>query len=128
MDRAKKVVFDFLNSAEGYFHMYAVVEKMFKQPRDLYGPMSDRPEKWDYTDIRDLTREDFKNIIDESLKSLDKELYKKVESVALNAALQNTIHSYELGKFQSKIDARTYNYLLKILELKASDKPKSKKK
>lgn len=115
MSISKRVVLSFLNSAEGYFHNKTVIEDSFKQPRNLYGPMSDRPEGWDYTDVRDITKEDLKNIVELSAGILDVPLYKIIPSSALNAALQTVIHTLGNGRFQSKIDSNTYNFLYKIL-------------
>ena len=95
-----------------------IIEDSFKQPRNLYGPMSNRPEKWDYKDIRDITKIDLDNILAFALNKLDKELYKIIPSTALNAALQTAIHSFDNGRFQSKIDSNAYNALYKILSLK----------
>ena len=118
MDRSKRVVLSFLNSAEGYFHNKTIIEDGVKQPRNLYGPMSDRPEKWDYTDIRDITKIDLDNILAYALNQVDKELYQQIPSTALNAALQCAIHCFDNGRFQSKIDSNAYNALYKILSLK----------
>ena len=112
MDRAKSIVLAFLNSAEGYFHTKTVLENSVKQPRGLYGPMSNRPEKWNYTDIRDLTASDLKKIIAVALKDIDKDLFKIIPGVALNASLQSTIHTLDNGKYQSKLDSNLYNFLL----------------
>ena len=118
MDKSKRVVLSFLNSAEGYFHNKTIVEDSFKQPRDLYGPSSDRPEKWDYTDIRDINKIDLDNILAYASNELDRELFKIIPSTALNAALQCAIHCYDNSRFQSKIDSNAYNALYKILSLK----------
>jgi len=115
MDISKKVVLSFLNSAEGYFHNKTIVEDSCKQPRNLYGPMSDRPEEGNYIDIRDISKLDLENIILFSLKILDKELYRIIPSTALNAALQTSIHTLGNGKFQSKIDSNAYEALYSIL-------------
>ncbi len=120
MDISKKVVLSFLNSAEGYFHNKTIVEDSFKQPRNLYGPMSDRPEKWNYTDIRDITKVDLEAIVLFASSILDKELYNIIPSTALNAALQTAIHVFGNGKFQSKIDSNTYEALYKILSIKVN--------
>ena len=118
MDQAKKIVTSFLNSSEGYFHTQRIIEDQVKQPRNLYGPMSDRPERWNYTDIRDITKEDLKNIVASAQSSLDKDLYTIIPSTALNAALQYTIHTLDNGKFQSKINSPTYEILYKVLSSK----------
>jgi len=118
MDISKRVVLSFLNSAEGYFHNKTIIEDSFKQPRNLYGPMSDRPEKWDYTDIRDINKVDLDNILAYALNNIDKELLKIIPSSALNAALQGAIHNYDNSRFQSKMDSNAYNALYKILSLK----------
>jgi len=115
MDLSKKVVLSFLNSAEGYFHNKTILEDSFKQPRDLYGPMSDRSERWDYTDIRDITKLDLDSIINYALKQLDKKLFLIIPSTALNAALQSSIHCCDSHKFQSKIDSKAYDALYQIL-------------
>jgi len=80
--------------------------------------MSDRPEKWDYKDIRDITKIDLDNILAYASNKIDKELLKIIPSTALNAALQCAIHSYDNGRFQSKMDSNAYNALYKILSLK----------
>ena len=116
MDRTKRIVQGFLNSAEGYFHTKRIVEDQVKQPRDLYGPMSNRPERWDYTDIRDITKDDLKSIVMNTLQNIDHDLFKVKPSTALNAALQYTIHVLDNGRFQSKIDAPTYQFLMNILK------------
>jgi len=118
MDKSKRVVLSFLNSAEGYFHNKTIIEDSFKQPRNLYGPLSDRPEKWDYTDIRNITKMDFEDILAYAQNKLDKELYNIIPSTALNAALQSAIHCYDNGRFQSKMDSNTYNALYKVLSVK----------
>lgn len=118
MDISKRVVLSFLNSAEGYFHNKTIIEDSFKQPRNLYGPMSDRPEGWDYTDVRDITKIDLDNILAYASNQLDKELFKIIPSTALNAALQSAIHCYDNGRFQSKLDSNAYEALYKILSLK----------
>jgi len=118
MDRVKKVVFSFLNSGEGYFHTKRIIEDGFKQPRDLYGPMTDRPEKWDYTDIRDITKDDLKNLVNVAFFKIDHDLFQIIPSTALNASLQYAIHTFDNGRFQSKIDAVIYDFLLKLLKEK----------
>jgi len=118
MDRAKNVVLAFLNSAEGYFHYKTVLEDAVKQPRYVFGPMSDRPEKWDYTDIRDITANDFNNLIKVASGLVDKDLFQIIPSTALNAALQTAIHSFDNGRFQSKLDSNKYNFLYKVLATK----------
>ena len=120
MDKAKKVVLSFLNTAEGYFHTKSVVEKMVKQPRDLYGPKSDRPERWDHTDVRDLKKDDIKKILGLAKESLDKDLFKINKDIALNSALQFSIHTLDNGRYQSKINSALYNILLDILGKKGS--------
>ncbi|MDB4330301.1 hypothetical protein N9948_01120 [bacterium] len=122
MDKSKRVVQAFLNSAEGYFHKKRVLQDQVKQPRDLYGPMSDRPERWNYKDIRNITKIDLDRILVFALNKLDWELYQIIPSTALNAALQCSIHCLEYGQFQKKIDAKTYIMLLKILALKAKER------
>ncbi len=122
MDISKRVVQSFLNSAEGYFHNKTIIEDSFKQPRNLYGPKSDRPEKWDYTDVRDINKIDLDNILAYALNKLDKELYIIIPSTALNAALQCAIHCYDNSRFQSKMDSNAYNALYKILSLKVQGK------
>lgn len=119
MNRAKRIVLSFLNSAEGYFHTQTIIEDAVKQPRTLYGPMSSIPEGWNYTDIRDITACDLQNILKTALQSIDFELYKIIPSVALNAALQSTIHNLDFGKFQSKINSSKYNFLLNALSEEA---------
>ena len=64
MDRSKRVVTAYLNSAENYFHTKRVLEDQVKQPRDLYGPENARPERWDYTDVRDIVKFDLDIILD----------------------------------------------------------------
>jgi len=118
MDKSKRIVLSFLNSAEGYFHNKTIIEDSFKQPRNLYGPASDRPERWDYTDIRDITKIDLDNILAYALNKIDKELFQIIPDTALNAALQCSIHCYDNGRFQSKIDSNAYEALYKILLLK----------
>lgn len=122
MDRSKRVVKAFLNSAEGYFHKRRVLQDQVKQPRNLYGPMSDRPERWDYKDVRDITKFDLDRILIFALNKLDWELYNIIPSTALHAALQCAIHSLDYGQFQSKIDAKTYIMLLKVLALRAKER------
>jgi hypothetical protein len=121
MDISKRIVISFLNSAEGYFHNKTVIEDAFKQPRNLYGPASDRPEKWDYTDVRDITKEDLKSIIELAAGLLDVQLYKIIPSTALNAALQTVIHTLGNGRFQSKIDSNMYESLYKVLSIKVQE-------
>lgn len=118
MDISKRIVLSFLNSAEGYFHNKTIIEDSFKQPRNLYGPMSDRPEGWDYTDVRDINKIDLDNILACALNKIDIELYRIIPSTALNAALQSAIHCHDNSRFQSKIDSNAYEALYKILSLK----------
>ena len=118
MDQPKKIVMSFLNSAEGYFHTKRIIEDQVKQPRNLYGPLSDRPERWDYTDIRDITKEDLKNIVEFARTIVDIDLYKIIPSTALNAALQYAINIMDKGRFQSKFDSCTYNFLYNVLASK----------
>ena len=118
MDKAKKVVDAFLNTAEGYFHVKTIIENSVKQPRDTFGPMADRPERWNYTDVRDITVADLNSIIKEASKAIDKDFLKILPNVALHAALQVTIHTLENGKFQSKIDSNKYAALYNVLEKK----------
>lgn len=118
MDKAKKIVDAFLNTAEGYFHIKTIVQNGVKQPRGIFGPMLNRPERWNYTDIRDITKEDLNTIIKEASDSVDKNLFKIIPNVALHAALQLTIHTLENGKFQSKIDSNKYAALYNVLEKK----------
>lgn len=122
MEKTKRVVRAFLNSAEGYFHLKRVLQDQVKQPRDLYGPMSDRPERWDYTDVRDITPDHMKMILASAYSSIDWDLYSTIPSSALHASLQGTIHSMDNGRFQSKFDANMYNFLFKVLALKANKK------
>jgi hypothetical protein len=122
MDRPKRVVQAFLNSAEGYFHKRRVIHDQVKQDRDLYGPMGDRPERWDYKDIRDITKFDLDLILKRALADLDWELYHIIPTTALNASLQGAIHHMFLGKYDGKIDARTYVMLLKVLAIKAKER------
>ena len=118
MDRVKKIVMAFLNSAEGYFHTHTILQNAVKQPRYVFGPKSDRPEKWDYTDIRDIKANDLDNLIKCASENLDKELYAVIPSVALNAALQGAIHSFDNGRFQSKMDSNKYKFLYEVLATK----------
>ena len=112
----------FLNSAEGYFHNKTIVEDSYLQPRDLYGPMLDRPPEGNYLDIRDISKIDLDAILAYASNILDKDLYKIIPSTALNAALQCSIHCCFFSKYQSKIDSNAYNALYKILSLKIKDK------
>jgi len=118
MDLSKKVVLSFLNSAEGYFHNKTIIEDSFKQPRDLYGPENAQPEKGEYTDIRDITKQDLDIIVDYSANNIDLDLYVIIPSTALNASLQSAIHTLFRGKYQSKIDSNAYEALYRILSLK----------
>jgi len=116
MNKAKKVVLAFMNSAERYFHTKRIIEEQVKQPRGVFGPMSDRPERWDYTDIRDITKCDLDNILRFAITQLDQDLYNAIPSVALNAALECAIHNFDKGRFQSKINSQTYIVLYNILK------------
>lgn len=115
MDKSKRVVLSFLNSAEGYFNTKTVVEESVKQPRDLYGPVSNRPERWDYTDVRDVCTSDVNNIINFAETLLDKKLFSLIPSTAIHAALQGAIHTFDNSRFQSKIDSNIYNFMFGIL-------------
>ena len=108
-----------LNSGESYFHNKTIIEDSFKQPSDLYGPKSDRPEHGDYSDIRDISKTDLDNILAYAFNQIDTALYNIIPSTALNAALQGAIHCYDNSRFQSKIDSNVYSVLYKILSLKA---------
>lgn len=121
MDRAKKVVLAFLNSAEGYFHTNTVVEPCVKQPSDLYGPVSDRPEKWDYTDVREVSPSDLMNMVNYAASILDKKLFKLIPSTAMGAALQSAIHTFDNSRFQSKIDSNLYNLMYGMLSKKLGE-------
>lgn len=104
-----------LNSAETYFHKDRILEEQVKQPRHVFGPMQDRPEKWDYTDIRDIKDEDLAHLIEETIKNLDKELFKIIPDTAIHAALDFAIGTYDFGRFKSKINAPTYKILCSLL-------------
>lgn len=119
MERSKKVVLAFLNSAEGYFHTKTVLEDRVKKPIDLLPLKGYRPERWNYKDIRDLTKNDFENIISCALNCLDFDLYNIIPSTALNAALGMAITDFNDGMYDKKIDANTYIMLLKVLALRA---------
>jgi len=118
---SNKVVKSFLNSGEGYFHTKRIIQDQWKQPRALYGPMSCRPEKWDYTDIRDISMDDYDRIIKATVQNIDRELYQKIAHVALKASLDYTIHSLDRGRYQKKIDSPTYNLLYKILTMQVGN-------
>lgn len=115
MDLPKRIVFKFLHTPRGYFHTKRIIEDSVKQPRDLYGPMSNRDEGWEYKDIRHLDKDDFDKILLGAALLLDKDLYSKIPSAALHAALDQSIWSLGFGKYQSKIDSKTYNTLCKLL-------------
>ena len=120
MDQIKKITMAFLNSAEGYFSTQQVLEKYWKQPRNTFGPMSDRPEKWDYTDIVDISVKDLQNILIFAERILDQNLVKIIKSTALHAALDYSIYTFDKGRFRSKIDSPTYNFLYNMLNLKVT--------
>ena len=131
MDRSKRVVLAFMNSAEGYFNKKRIIEDHSKQQNCLSNPPSkDHPEdkveyhhnKWNYKDIRDIAKVDLDAILSYAVSILDQELYKILPEAALAAALQMSIQSLGDGKFQNKIDAPTYDVLLKILILKSKEK------
>ena len=124
MERSKKVVLAFLNSAEGYFNTKTVLEDQVKRTVDLLPLKGFRPERWNYKDIRDLTKHDFENIISCALNSLDFELYNIIPSTALNASLGMAIADFNNGVYDKKIDANTYLMLLKVLALRAQSKGK----
>lgn len=115
MDKAKRVVLSFLNSAERYFHTKTVLQENIKQPRDLYGPVSNRPERWNYTDIRDVCSKDIENILGYAQTVLDKKLFALIPSTAINAALQTAINTFDNSRFQSKIDGNMYNLMYGVL-------------
>ena len=115
MDKTKRVVLSFLNSAEGYFHTRTVVDDSVKQPRDLYGPKSDRPERWDYTDIRDISKGDIYKLLKFAKTLIDKKLFSIIPSTALHAALQTAIQTFDNSRFQSKIDSMLYNFMYGML-------------
>ena len=114
----KRVILAFLNSAEKYFHTKTIIQEQVKQPRDVYGPMSDRPERWNYKDKRDITANDLESIAKTAVENLDKELYNIIPSTAIHASLGYTIHTYEKSAFQSKIDTTMYNFLYNLIETK----------
>ncbi len=118
MEKARKIVLAFLNSAEGYFHCKRILEDQVKQPRGQFGPLSDRPERWDYTDIRDIKKEDYDNIVNKAVQFIDKDLYKVIPDVALRAALDFAIYTFDKFRFRSKINAPTYELLFNILKSK----------
>jgi hypothetical protein len=122
MERSKKVVLAFLNSAEGYFHTKTVLEDKVKKPIDSCDPRGRSSERWNYLDIRDLSKQDFENIISCALNSLDFELYNIIPSTALNAALGMVIQDFNNGMYDKKIDANTYLTLLKVLAIRAQSK------
>lgn len=116
MSQASKVIKAFLNSAEGYFHTKRVLEDQVKQPRNVFGPNSDRPERWDYTDIKDITPFDLRGLVLFAAHIMDKELYNIIPEVALHAALQMSIQIYDRSRFQSKINSNLYNLLFNNLK------------
>ena len=115
-EKVNKIVNAFLNSAEGYFHLKRVLQDQVKHPRGLYGPMNDRPERWDYTDIRNITSQDYNNIVNFAINNMEKQLYNIIPDVALRAALDFSIHTFDKGRFQKKIDVPTYNILFDLCE------------
>ena len=115
MDRAKKVVLSFLNSGEGYFHTKTVIDESVKQPTNLYGPVSDRPERWDYTDKCEINEQDIMNVVNFAVTQIDKKLFKLIPSTAIHAALQSAIHTFDNSRFQSKMDSNIYNLMFKII-------------
>lgn len=125
MDRPKRVVKAFLNSAEGYFHKKRILEDRMKDPEFRCSPNLVAGPKEKYTNVRDLTKNDFECIIAYSCNNLDWDLYKINPFTALNAALQTAIYHMFSGKYQSKIDARTYEMLLNIFKLKVKEKEES---
>lgn len=116
MKQIHRIVRAYINSAESYFNTKRVIDKRVEHPRGLYGPFSDRPERWDYTDIRDLTKQDFNTIVLAASQNVDWDLFNVIPSTSLKAALDYTIHTFDKGRYASKIDAPTYKCLLNLLE------------
>lgn len=116
MDRSKRVVQAFLNSAEGYFSKKRVIEDNSKSSECI--PCSEEPG----FNQRDITKIDLNNILAFAINLVDWDLHQIMPDTALNASLQTSIHSLENGKFQNKIDAKTYDTLFKILALKAKER------
>lgn len=116
MNRSKRVAEAFLNSSENYFHKKRILQERVKvkPPQEKDG--------WDYLDIRDITKFDLDKILACALNCIDEELYNIIPDTALNAALGFAIHTLDNGKYQSKIDAKTYDMLLKVLSLKFKER------
>jgi hypothetical protein len=116
MDKSKRVVEAFLNSGENYFHKKRILQERVKvkPPQEKDG--------WDYLDIRDITKFDLDNIIACALNCVDEELYTIIPETALNAALGFSIQTLGNGKYQNKIDSKTYDMLLKVLSLKYQER------
>ena len=120
MNKIQRIIKTFLDSAEGYFHVKTVLEKMVKQPRGQFGEYDNRPERWNYLDKRFLTADHYKQIVDKAYNSIDQDLLKKIPDVALKASLDYAIHDVDKCAYQSKIDAKTYKNLLDVLRSKVS--------
>jgi hypothetical protein len=118
MDRSKKVVTAYLNSAEKLFHNKTVIEDgAKKQVCNPCGPAK-------YTEVRDITVQDLDLIISSACCLIDPMLLQILPSTAINAALQTAIHTVNASQFQGKIDALTYDTLIKILTDKVQKKGK----
>lgn len=119
MDRSKRVAQCFLNSSEDYFNKKRILEDKVVRKERYPGNQS---QGWQYKDVRDITKMDLDSILIASLNNIDEELYFILPEAALNAALGFTIGSLFNGCYQNKIDAKTYDMLLKVLTLKAQER------
>ena len=119
MDRSKRVAQCFLNSTEDYFSKKRILEDKVVREERYPGSQS---QGWQYKDVRDITKMDLDAILIASLNNIDEELYFILPEAALNAALGFTVGSLFDGCYQNKIDAKTYDMLLKVLTLKAQER------
>lgn len=110
--KVSKIIESFLNSSENYFHVNRIIEERVKVPK----VPCDRPEGWNYKDIRDINFSDFNKIVDDASANVDTDLFNILPDTALKAALDMSIHTLCDSDFQKKIDARSYNNLLEMLK------------
>lgn len=119
MDRSKRVAQSYLNSSEGYFNKKRILEERVIR-KERYSEAQSLG--WSYKDVRDINKDDLDQILIASLNNIDSELYSILPEAALNASLGFTISTFLNGVYQNKIDANTYDILLKVLKLKVKER------
>lgn len=82
----------------------------------VWDPKESRQTKWRYKDKRDLTAEDFDEIVKVALELRDPELYEYNKEAGNIAALEIAIWDHERGKYHGRIDPWVWSQLLEKME------------